>query len=46
MIQGIGVPSRWFMSQFELVRTDAAEMAVTSGPIVERVDVIRYVRDR
>ena len=35
-----------FVSSFELLGTETAQVAVTSGRIVERVDAIRDVRNR
>lgn len=34
------------MSRFELVRTGSAKMAVATGPVVDGLDVLGYVRDR
>ncbi len=34
------------MSGFELLRTDAGEITMPARPIVERIDVVSYVRSR
>jgi hypothetical protein len=42
----VETPPAGVVSSFELLRTQPSEMAVTSGPIVERVDVGSDLRDR